>query len=144
MLASLPQLLRAEVEKRDPAALERPYRPGGWTLRMLVHHVADSHQQAAGRIRMALTEDWPTIKPYNQTGWAKLADAHTAPVDLSLAILDGVHARMCMLLRSLGEPEWARGFHHPENGRERVDQVTMRYAWHSRHHLAHARAVPFA
>jgi hypothetical protein len=142
MLESLPRLLRREVESRGKAGLEQPYRPGGWTLRKLVHHVADSHQQAAGRVRMALTEDWPTIKPYDQSAWAELDDASNAPVDLSLTIIDGVHGRLVALLRSLSEEQWARGFHHPENGPERVDQVTMRYAWHSRHHLEHARAVP--
>ena len=142
VLESLPRLLRQEVESRGPAGLERPYRPGGWTLRRLVHHVADSHQQASGRVRMALTEDWPTIKPYDQSLWANLDDASKAPVDLSLGIIDGVHGRLVALLRSLTEEQWARGFHHPENGPERVDQVTMRYAWHSRHHLGHARAVP--
>ena len=142
VLESLPRLLRQEVKSRGQAGLERPYRPGGWALRKLVHHVADSHQQASGRVRMALTEDWPTIKPYDQTAWADLDDASKAPVELSLAIIDGVHGRLVTLLRSLTEEQWARGFHHPENGPERVDQVTMRYAWHSRHHLEHARAVP--
>ena len=142
VLESLPRLLRQEVESRGKAGLEHPYRPGGWTLRKLIHHVADSHQQAAGRVRMALTEDWPTIKPYDQSAWAELDDASTAAVDLSLAIIDGVHGRLVALLRSLNEEQWARGFHHPENGPERVDQVTMRYAWHSRHHLEHACAVP--
>jgi hypothetical protein len=142
VLELLPRLLWQEVESRGEAGLQRPYRPGGWTLRKLVHHMADSHQQASGRIRLALTEDWPTIKPYDQSAWAELDDASRAPVDLSLAIIDGVHGRLVMLLRSLTEEQWARGFHHPENGPERVDQVTMRYAWHSRHHLEHARAVP--
>jgi hypothetical protein len=142
MLEAFPRLFRQEVEQRGEAGLELPYRPDGWTLRQLAHHVADSHSQAAGRLRMALTEDWPTIKPYDQEAWAKLADASTAPVASSLAILDGVHARMVTLLRSLKEPDWARGFHHPENGPERVDQVLLRYEWHSRHHLEHARAVP--
>lgn len=141
-LASYPALLRREVELRGAAGLERPYRPGGWTLRTLVHHVADSHQQAAIRIRLALTEDWPTIKPYDQEQWAKLADSTSAPVELSLGIIEGVHGRLVALLRSLTPEQWARGFHHPENGPERVDQVTLRYAWHSRHHLAHARMVP--
>jgi hypothetical protein len=96
----------------------------------------------SGRLRMALTEDWPTIKPYDQEAWAKLADAARAPVAPSLNIIDGVHARMVMLLRSLKDADWARGFHHPENGPERIDQVLLRYEWHSRHHLEHARAVP--
>lgn len=142
MLEEFPRLFRQEVELRGEADLDRPCRPGGWTLRQLAHHVADSHSQAAGRLRMALTEDWPTVKPYDQEAWAKLADATTLPVASSLAIIDGVHIRMVALLRSLTDADWARGYNHPENGRERVDQVVQRYAWHSQHHLAHARAVP--
>ena len=141
-LESLPRLFRQEVEMRGDVGLERPYRPGGWTLRQLVHHLADSHSQMSGRLRMALTEDWPTIKPYDQEAWANLADASTMPVGPSLGIIDGVHARLVALLRSLKEDDWARGFHHPENGPERLDQVLLRYEWHSRHHLEHARAVP--
>jgi hypothetical protein len=141
-LEAFPRLFRQEVDMRGDAGLERPYRPDGWTMRQLVHHVADSHSQMSGRLRMALTEDWPTIKPYDQEAWAQLADASSAPVALSLAIIDGVHARMVMLLRSLKDADWARGFDHPENGPERVDQVLLRYEWHSRHHLEHARAVP--
>jgi DinB superfamily len=142
MLEAFPRLFRQEVEQRGDAGLELPYRPEGWTLRQLAHHVADSHSQMSGRLRMALTEDWPTIKPYDQEAWANLADASTMAVASSLGILDGVHARMVTLLRSLKEADWARGFHHPENGPERVDQVLLRYEWHSRHHLEHARAVP--
>jgi DinB superfamily len=141
-LEEFPRLFRKEVEMRGDAGLERPYRPDGWTLRQLAHHVADSHSQMSGRLRLALTEDWPTIKPYDQEAWAKLTDATAAPVAASLAIIEGVHARMVMLLRSLKDADWARGFDHPENGRERVDQVLLRYEWHSRHHLEHARGVP--
>jgi len=142
LLEAFPFLLRAEAEQRGEAALERPYRPGGWTLGQLIHHVADSHSQMSGRFRMALTEDWPTIKPYDQQAWANLADALTAPAASSLSIIDGVHARLVILLRSLKEKDWERGFNHPENGPERLDQVLLRYEWHSRHHLEHARAVP--
>lgn len=144
-LEAFPLLLRAEVEQRGEAGLDRPYRPGGWTFAQLIHHVADSHSQMSGRLRMALTEDWPTIKPYDEGAWAKLADASNAQAGLvgpSLDIIEGVHARMVMLLRSLKDADWARGFHHPENGPERIDQVLLRYEWHSRHHLEHARAVP--
>jgi hypothetical protein len=142
VLASFPRLFRQEVESRGEAGLARPYRPGGWTLRQLAHHVADSHSQMSGRLRMALTEDWPTIKPYDEAAWARLADATAMPVGPSLDIIDGVHVRLDRLFRSLNEADWARGFNHPENGRERLDQVLLRYEWHSRHHLAHARAVP--
>jgi hypothetical protein len=141
-LQEFPQLFRQEVEQRGDAGLERPYRPDGWTLRQLTHHVADSHSQMSGRLRMALTEDWPTIKPYDEARWANLADASTMQVGPSLDMIEGIHARMVILLRSLRDTDWARGFHHPENGPERLDQVLLRYEWHSRHHLEHARAVP--
>jgi hypothetical protein len=144
-LEAFPRLFRQEVELRGEAGLERPYRSGGWTLGQLVHHIADSHSQMSGRLRMALTEEWPTIKPYDQEAWANLVDASSTQlpqVGPSLNIIEGVHARMVMLLRSLKDADWARGFHHPENGPERVDQVLLRYEWHSRHHLEHARAVP--
>jgi len=141
-LEEFTRLFQQEVERRGNAGLERPYRPDGWTLRQLVHHIADSHSQMSGRLRMALTEDWPTIKPYDEAAWANLADASTMQVGPSLAIIEGVHARLVILLRSLRDAEWARGFNHPENGPERVDQVLLRYEWHSRHHLEHARAVP--
>jgi hypothetical protein len=142
VLEAFPRLFWQEVEQRGDAGLERPYRPGGWTLRQLTHHVADSHSQMSGRLRMALTEDWPTIKPYDEAAWARLTDASGAPVASSLGIIEGLHARMAILLRSLKEADWARGFNHPENGPERVDQVLLRYEWHSCHHLEHARAVP--
>ena len=141
-LEAFPRLFRQEVEERGDAGLNRAYRPDGWSLRELAHHLADSHSQMSGRLRMALTEDWPTIKPYDQEAWAKLTDASRAPVAASLEIIEGVHARLVMLLRSLKDADWARGFHHPENGPERLDQVLLRYEWHSRHHLEHARAVP--
>jgi hypothetical protein len=141
-LEEFPRLFRQEVEQRGDAGLERPYRPGGWTLRQLAHHVADSHSQMSGRLRMALTEDWPTIKPYDEAAWARLTDASTMQVGPSLDIIEGVHARIVVLLRSLKEADWARGFNHPENGSERLDQVLLRYEWHSRHHLEHARGVP--
>jgi hypothetical protein len=141
-LEEFPRLFRQEVELRGDAGLERPYRPNGWTLRQLAHHVADSHSQMSGRLRMALTEDWPTIKPYDEAAWARLTDASTMQVGPSLDIIEGVHARIVTLLRSLKEADWARGFNHPENGPERLDQVLLRYEWHSRHHLEHARGVP--
>jgi hypothetical protein len=144
-LDAFPALLRREVEQRGGDGLKRPYRPGGWTLSQLVHHLADSHSQMSGRLRMALTEDWPTIKPYDEAAWANLADASSTENPLvaqSLDVIDGVHARLTTLLRSLKDDDWARGFNHPENGPERVDQVLLRYEWHARHHLEHARAVP--
>src|SRR5690242_8997087 len=109
VLESFARLFRQEVESRGDAGLDQPYRPGGWTLRQLAHHVADSHSQAFGRLRMALTEDWPTVKPYDEAAWAKLADYTTLPVGPSLAIIDGVQLRMVTLLRSLKDADWAKG-----------------------------------
>jgi hypothetical protein len=135
-LAELPEQLRNAVEGLNSAQLNTPYREGGWTLRQLVHHVADSHMNAFIRARLALTEDWPTIKPYDQDEWAKLHDA-TAPVEWSLELVESLHARWGMMLRSLNEQQWKRGFRHPEAGPMTIEHATLLYAWHSRHHTAH-------
>ena len=135
-LAELPEQLRNAVDGLNSAQLNTPYRLGGWTLRQVVHHVADSHMNAFIRVRLALTEDWPTIKPYDQDGWAKLHDA-TAPVEWSLELIESLHARWGMMLRSLDEQQWKRGFRHPEAGPMTVEVATLLYAWHSRHHVAH-------
>lgn len=136
-LAALPQNLRAAVHGLTDAQLDTPYREGGWTVRQLVHHVADSHMNAYVRIRLALTEDWPTIKPYNEGAWAELPDARTAPVPVSLDLIEGVHHRWTLLLRPLTEQQWQRGYVHPENGRQTIAEATALYDWHSRHHTAH-------
>ena len=120
-----------------PINWTHPYREGGWTVRQLVHHLADSHLNAYTRMRLALTEDWPTIKPYKQALWAELHDARQAPIVLSLELLGSLHARWVTLMTSLGEPEWKRGYVHPESGRQSLEQVLATYDWHSRHHLAH-------
>jgi uncharacterized damage-inducible protein DinB len=141
-LAELPEQLRNATDGLDSAQLSTPYREGGWTLRQVVHHVADSHMNAFIRIRLALTEDWPTIKPYDQAAWATLHDM-TAPVEWSLELIESLHARWVMLLQSLEEQQWQRGFRHPENGSMTVELTTLIYAWHSRHHVAqitHLRA----
>jgi hypothetical protein len=137
VLATLPENLRAAVSGMNDAQLDTPYREGGWTVRQLVHHVADSHMNAYVRIRLALTEDWPTIKPYDEKIWAELPDARTAPIAPSLAILDGVHNRWTALLRSLTEDQWQHGYRHPVNGRQSIAEATALYDWHSRHHVAH-------
>jgi hypothetical protein len=133
----LPQGMRDAVAGLNDAQLDTPYRDGGWTVRQVVHHVADSHANMVVRVRLALTEDWPTIKPYDEAAWARLEDAKALPVDSSLEILEGLHARITVLLRSLGESEWQRGYEHPENGRTTLDQAAALYDWHSRHHVAH-------
>ena len=137
VLAELPSMLRSAVAGLDDFQLDTAYRDGGWTVRQLVHHVADSHMNAYVRIRLALTEDWPTIKPYAESRWAELADAKTLPVEVSLALLEALHRRWVVLLKSLGEEDWQRGYMHPENGRQALGTVIALYSWHSRHHTAH-------
>jgi len=135
-LAALPQDLRAAIDRLSDDQLDTPYRDGGWTVRQLVHHIADSHMNAFIRMRFALTEDWPTIKPYDEKLWAELPDS-AAPIDLSLAIIEGLHARWVLLLQSLHGDQWQRGFVHPENGRQTIAEAAALYAWHSRHHTTH-------
>ena len=136
-IAALPENLRAAIDRLSDAQLDTPYREGGWTVRQLVHHLADSHVNSYVRMRLALTEDWPTIKPYDEKLWADLSDARTAPIDLSLQILEGLHARWVLLLRSLQGDQWQRGYVHPENGRQTLAEAAALYAWHCRHHVAH-------
>jgi uncharacterized damage-inducible protein DinB len=135
-LADLPEQLRNAVDGLSSAQLGTPYRDGGWTVRQLVHHVADSHMNALIRVKLALTEDWPTIKPYDEAAWAMLHDS-AAPVEWSLELIESLHARWVMLLQSLSDEQWKRGCHHPDNGPMTVEQIAMIYAWHSRHHVAH-------
>jgi uncharacterized damage-inducible protein DinB len=136
-LRQLPQNLRSAVSALSEGQLETPYRPGGWTVRRLVHHVADSHMNAYIRVRLGLTEDWPTVAPYQENRWAELEDARTAAVSTSLDLLQTLHARWVQLFASLNDEEWKRGYVHPVNGRETLEQVVMLYDWHGRHHTAH-------
>jgi hypothetical protein len=136
-IAAAPALFRDAVRGLDDAQLDTPYRPGGWTVRQTVHHVADSHMNSFLRLRLALTETEPTIKPYDQKAWAELADSRTAPVELSLQLIEGMHARWAGLLRTLGDADLARSFRHPELGLVRLDTNLALYAWHGRHHAAH-------
>jgi len=129
--------VRAAVSGLDDAALDAPYRSGGWTLRQLVHHLADSHANASIRFRLALTEDRPTIRPYDQEAWAELEDGRRAPVASSLRLLEGLHERWTMLLRSMSEKEFARLLHHPDIGEISLDFMLQLYAWHCLHHEAH-------
>jgi hypothetical protein len=135
-LAELPAKLSESLSGLDREQLDTPYREGGWTVRQLVHHVADSHMNAFVRVRLALTEDWPTITPYDEKAWALLADV-SGPVGWSVALLQNLHARWVMMLESLTEEQWTRGVKHPENGPMTVEMATLMYAWHSRHHVAH-------
>jgi hypothetical protein len=140
-IAAAPALFRDAVRGLDDAQLDTPYRPGGWTVRQTVHHVADSHMNSYIRLRLALTESEPTIRPYDQKAWAELADSRTAPVELSLQIIEGMHARWAALLQTLTGADFARTFRHPELGLVRLDTNPALYAWHGRHHAAHIAAL---
>jgi uncharacterized damage-inducible protein DinB len=136
-LAAFPAQLRAAVSPLTPSQLDSLYRPGGWTLRQTVHHVADSHMNSYIRFRLALTEDAPIIKPYDEARWAELPDAAQAEVDLSLVLLSALHLRWVILLESLSDEQWQRPFVHPELGPRRLEETLALYAWHGAHHLAH-------
>ena len=136
-LAALPENLRNAVAGLTAAQIDTPYREGGWTVRQLVHHVADSHAQALMRLKWALTEDFPTVMGYNEKLWAEMADARTAPIEWSLEIIEAAHARLVLLLKTLTEADWKRGFTHSERGKQFVDATVLLYAWHSVHHTAH-------
>lgn len=136
-LDELPSRLHGAVDDLSDQRLETPYRPEGWTIRQVVHHIADSHINAFVRCRLALTEPKPTIKPYDQAAWARLADARSAPIGPSLAIISAVHERWVFLLRDLSQDDYSRVLHHPEMGDIDVDTILQMYAWHGDHHLAH-------
>lgn len=141
-LRALPEAMRRAVDGLDDEQLDTPYRPEGWTVRQVAHHVPDSHGNAMVRFRWALTEDAPTIKAYDEVAWAELPDARTAPIAPSLDLLAAIHARWLLLLDSLGPEDWSRTFHHPEAGITfRLDQALALYGWHSRHHVAHVTAL---
>jgi uncharacterized damage-inducible protein DinB len=132
-----PAKLRAAVQGLSPTQLDTPYREGGWTVRQVVHHVPDSHVNAYIRLRLALTEEQPTIKPYEENAWAQLADAKTGPIEPSLSLLDALHDRWVRLLRSLTVEQFGRVLVHPDHGPRTVDWLVFLYAWHGRHHIAH-------
>lgn len=140
-LAACPAELRRAISGLAEAQLDTPYRPGGWTVRQVVHHVPDSHLNAYVRMKLALTEDEPTIRTYEEARWAELPEARTASPEVSLALLEALHARWTLLLRSLEPPQFARAYLHPENGRMPLDTALAMYAWHSRHHVAHVAAL---
>ena len=140
VLRQLPERLTAAVAGLDDAQLDTPYREGGWTVRQLVHHVADSHANCYVRFKLALTEDWPTIKPYDEAAWANLADSRM-PIDVSLAMITALHARWVSLLESMSEDDFHKGFTHTENGKQNLAVVLAVYDWHSRHHTAHVTAL---
>jgi uncharacterized damage-inducible protein DinB len=139
-IEGLPRDLAAAMEAaHDDDALSSRYREGGWTVRQVVHHLADSHINAYVRTRLALTEHHPSIRTYEESSWAELADAKELAPAVSMQLLDALHRRWMTLLRSLGEAEFARTLDHPEHGTMRLDQLLAMYAWHGAHHLAHIR-----
>jgi hypothetical protein len=132
-----PANLRAALKGLSNAQLDTPYRPEGWTVRQVAHHVPDSHLNAYIRFKLALTEDDPTIKPYAEDRWAQLADTQSTPVEVSLSLLDALHTRWIKLLRSLKPEDWKRTFRHPELGLVPLEKNLALYSWHGRHHVAH-------
>ncbi len=140
-LRQLPQWLRGAVSGLSDAQLDTPYRDGGWTVRQTVHHIADSHANSFIRFKLALTEDWPTIKAYNEAAWAELADGRTLPVELSLQWIGGLHGRWTALLESMTEEDFQKGYVHPAMGRQTLAAALALYEWHSRHHTAHITAL---
>jgi len=140
-IAETPKKLGEAVAGLDAVQLETPYRPGGWTVQQVVHHLADSHMNSYIRFKLAVTEDEPTIKAYDEAVWAELADARDTRVDDSLELLESLHRRWVRFLRSLGAEALARTFKHPEIGTVSVVQNIALYAWHGRHHVAHITAL---
>jgi hypothetical protein len=141
-IAALPGKMRAAVASLGEAQLETHYREGGWTIRQVVHHVADSHINSYVRFRLAMTEQDPTIRPYEEARWAELPDAKTLPVEVSLDLLEALHARWVVLLKSFADADWHRNFVHPEMGAVSLERAVGLYAWHGKHHLAHIANAP--
>lgn len=135
-----PEKLRAAVSGLSDAQLDTPYRESGWSVRQVVHHLADSHAIAYTRVKLALTEEWPTVKTYDEAAWAKLADSR-GPIGGSLAIFDALHERWMALLQPLRDEDFQKGFMHPVMGRQTLDASLALYAWHARHHTAHVTSL---
>ena len=136
-IADTPKNFRAAVAGLNDSQLDTPYRPDGWTVRQVVHHVPDSHMNAYTRFKLALTEDQPTVKPYDEAAWALLEDARSTPIETSLTLLDAVHDRMVRVLRAMSPSDYSRTLFHPENGVMTIDQLLAMYEWHGKHHTAH-------
>ena len=137
-IGETPRRLREAVTGLDQQQLDTPYREGGWTVRQVVHHVPDSHLNGFIRLKLALTEDEPTIRPYDQETWARLEDVRVTPIETSLTLLESLHDRWVGLMRSMPEAAFRRTFNHPDHaGTQTVDWLVAMYAWHGRHHVAH-------
>jgi hypothetical protein len=141
-IAATPASLRAAVAGLAPHQLDTPYRDKGWTIRQVVHHLPDSHLNAYTRIKLALTEDVPVIRPYEEARWAELPDGRAGPIELSLNLLESLHQRWVLLLRQLTPADFRRRFMHPQHGRPfEVQETLALYAWHGRHHVAHITSL---
>jgi len=136
-IAQTPSKLRDSLKGLTEEQLDTPYRPGGWTVRQVVHHLPDSHLNSYVRFKLALTEENPTIKTYAEDRWAELSDSKATPIEVSLTLLDSLHNRWVRLLRSLTPEQWKRTFHHPELGNMTLEKTLALYAWHGNHHVAH-------
>jgi hypothetical protein len=140
-IAEAPARFRSLVNGRSEAQLDTPYRPGGWTVRQVVHHVPDSHMNAYIRMKFAITEEAPAIKAYDEARWAELPEAKTGPADMSVALLEALHRRWVAFLRALPDAEFGKVYVHPELGRVTLDEALALYAWHGRHHAAHVESA---
>jgi hypothetical protein len=141
-IAAAPAALRAAIAGLSESQLDTPYRPGGWTVRQVVHHVPESHMQAYGRFKLALTENEPTVKPYDESKWAELPDVAKTPIAVSLALLEALHSRWVILMENLTAADFARSYFHPEYKRAyTLNQVVAMYAWHGKHHVAHITSL---
>jgi uncharacterized damage-inducible protein DinB len=140
VIAATPERLREAVAGLSEAQLDTPYRPGGWTVRQVVHHVPDSHANAYVRFKLALTEDEPAIRPYQEALWAQLPDS-AAPPELSLRLLEALHERWVRMLTALTPEQWARTYRHPESGVHTLDGLLAVYSWHGPHHVAHVTSL---
>ncbi|MGI8495723.1 MAG: YfiT family bacillithiol transferase [Pyrinomonadaceae bacterium] len=136
-IEELPSKFHDAVDDLDDNQLDTPYRPEGWTVRQVVHHIADSHINSFCRFKLGLSEETPTIKPFDEASWAEMNDSAFAPVDLSLNIIDGVHARWALLLKSMSGDEFERKINHPERGEMTLNNLLALYDWHGKHHTAH-------
>jgi len=140
-IAQAPALLRAAVHGLSEEQLDTPYRPGGWTIRQVIHHLPDSHMNAYVRFKLSLTENEPAVKTYLEEKWAELSDARTAPIEISLSLLEALHRRWQMLLESMSERDFERVFKHPDLGPVKLERSLGIYAWHGRHHVAHITSL---
>lgn len=140
-IAEAPQRIREAVAGMNDRQLDTPYRPGGWTVRQVVHHLPDSHLNAYIRFKLAMTENHPTIKPYLEADWAELSEAKSAPVEMSLVLLEALHTRWVAFLQNMRPEDFKRTLNHPENGTMTLDTVLQLYAWHGKHHRGHITSL---